>query len=184
MKSYLRWITAKYMPLDTCDDQHFRAMCASYSSKGGDLCSSTVIQEVASTSAMVRAVVSDMLKGEFFAVTADHWTSTATEAYLATTAHYIDSGFNLKSVTLACTPHSGEQTGAETKKAIITAITSFGLTYQSMVCVVTDTAPNMTLAGRLYDCDFHYCADHVLELTTGMKYKIYVHRVLQTLINT
>ena len=26
MKSYLRWITAKNMPLDTCDDQHFRAI--------------------------------------------------------------------------------------------------------------------------------------------------------------
>ena len=65
MKSYLRWITAKYMPLDTCDGQHFRAMCASYSSKSGDLCSSTVIQEVASTSAILRAVAS----GEYFPVT-------------------------------------------------------------------------------------------------------------------
>ena len=69
MKSYLRWITPKYMPLDTCDGQHFRAMCASYSSKSGDLCSSTVIQEVASTSAIVRAVASDILKGEYFPVT-------------------------------------------------------------------------------------------------------------------
>ena len=65
------------MPLDTCDDQHFRAMRASYSSKSGDLCSSTVIQEIASTSAMVPAVASDILKGEYFAVTADHWTSVA-----------------------------------------------------------------------------------------------------------
>ena len=65
MKSYLRWITPKYMPLDTCDGQHFRAMCASYSSKSGDLCSSTVIQEVASTSAILRAVAS----GEYFPVT-------------------------------------------------------------------------------------------------------------------
>ena len=74
MKSYLRWITAKYMPIDTYDDKPFRAMCASYSFKCSDLCSSTVIQEVASTSAMVHAVVSDMLEGEYFAVTADHWT--------------------------------------------------------------------------------------------------------------
>ena len=44
MKAYLKWMTSRYLPLDTCDDKFFRAMCAAYSSKGGDLCSSTVLQ--------------------------------------------------------------------------------------------------------------------------------------------
>ena len=134
----------------------------------------TVIQEVRTTAAMVRAILMEMMKGETFAITSDHWTSNDMVAYLAITGHFIDSEFNLHSVTLGCNKHSGEQTGIETKRAIIESLTSLGLSVESMVCVVTDTAPNMTLAGRLYDCDFHYCADHVLELTTGISGFYYI----------
>ena len=41
-----------------------------------------------------------------------------------------------------------------------------------LVGIVTDTAANMTSAGRLYHCPLHYCVAHNLELTTKLAFNV------------
>jgi hypothetical protein len=52
------------------------------------------------------------LKGKYFFVTIDHWTSIANENNAALTLHTIDN-FVLKSLTLSCVIHEGGSTATE-----------------------------------------------------------------------
>ena len=67
---------------------------------------------------------------------------------MAATSHYIDDGWNLRSLTLGCSPHTGETTGVLTEKLLMDTIHSFDLKDEHLVAVVSGTAANMTAAGR------------------------------------
>jgi len=110
------------------------------------------------------------LKYQNFAITSDHWTSCATEAFFAITAHFIDDDWNLRSICLGCEPHTAKATGTNIHLSIVQKIEQFGLNIDQLVCTVSDTASNMVVAGSNFRAPHHYCVAHVLELTSKLAF--------------
>ena len=166
MKEYIRWIVETFQPINTCDNIYFRKMCSALSStKTQFLTSYTVLREMLKVKDQVTEAMKEYLIGQHFALTTDRWTSCANETYMAATLHYIDEAWTLRSLTLNCTPHTGETTGVLTKKLLKEAWESYNLEERHLVAVVADTAANMTAAGRLYSAPLIYCAAHTLGKT-------------------
>lgn len=107
-----------------------------------------------------------MLRGVKYALTSDHWTSAGGTTFLAVTCHFINENWELVSVTLSCTEHSGRTTAADCKREIKAALEVYQLDIKDAVALVTDTENTMTLLGKMIEGDHHYCVAHVLELTT------------------
>jgi zinc finger BED domain-containing protein 1 (E3 SUMO-protein ligase ZBED1) len=144
-------------------------MCSTLNPKASAaLCSSTVSKETLKVKDQCIEAMKSFLVGQYFALKTDHWTSCANESYMAATLHFIDNGWEIRSLTLNCSHHSGETTGVLTKKLLKEAWESYNLKEEHLVAVVSDTAANMTAAGRLYPCPLIYCAAHTLELTSGI----------------
>ena len=170
-EAYLRWVTETYQPFDSCNNEFFRLMCGSLNRKAQPLDRKTVARKISEKATLVKAGLMEMLKDRFFALTCDHWTSCAMQAYLAVTIHWIDDNWELISATLSCNEHSGEQTGIESRRILKEAWEAYGLKEEHLVGVTTDTAANMNSAGILYPCPHHYCLAHVLELTTKLAFE-------------
>ncbi len=114
------------------------------------------------------------LKGKYFSVTLDHWTSIANENYAALTLHTIDN-FALKKLTLSYLKHEGGPTATEMDDQLAVDLETWGLSAETFVAMVTGTASNMTKLGKLVEEKYvstvpHYCADHNLQLTTQKSY--------------
>ena len=113
-----------------------------------------------------------MMKGKYYSLTADHWTSCANRSFMAATVHFITDDWKLRSHTLCCKEHIGDHTAPNILLNINNVMVQFDLTTEVLVATVTDTAPNMNSLGQLLEDDLNnptahlYCADHVLELTT------------------
>ena len=88
------------------------------------------------------------LKGKYFSLTIDHWTSIKNEIYAALTLHTIDD-FALKSLTLSCLKHEGRSTATEMDDQLSDDLDLWELPIEKFVTLVTDTASNMTKLGKL-----------------------------------
>ena len=115
---------------------------------------------------LVIEILKVMIGDNKFAITSDHWTSVARSTFLAVTCHFINSDWENVSLTLSCSEHSGRTTAPQCKEEIEKALKKYGLKLSNAVALVTDTENTMTALGKIIDGDHHYCAAHVLELTT------------------
>jgi hypothetical protein len=106
-------------------------------------------------------IIKSMVKGQKFALTSDHWTSTGGITYLGITLSFINKDWKLVNLTLSCTVHSGRTTAAACKKEIMAALQLYDLNISD-----ADTENTMALLAKIIDGDHHYCIAHVLELTT------------------
>jgi hypothetical protein len=100
LEAFVKWSIMTYQPLNTCDDPYFRAFCDS-------LCPGTKVysrekirKEVQIQAAEAKFRISQLVSGEYIALTTDHWTSVANESYLALTAHWIDANWVLNYRTI------------------------------------------------------------------------------------
>ena len=169
MKEYIRWIIKTFQPISTCGNPYFRRMCNAWSSRNSNTISaSTVTKEMLKVKDQVMEAMKEFLIDQHFALTTDHWTSCSNETYMASTIHYIDEGWIPRSMTLSCDPHTGEIIGVLTAKLLKEAWEVFNLNEDHIVAVVSDTAANVTAAGRHYPCPLIYCAAHNLELSFGI----------------
>jgi CRISPR/Cas system endoribonuclease Cas6 (RAMP superfamily) len=78
VKDYLRWIVEKSLPISTGDDEHFRKMISGLNKKTSEKVSNRfkLITELEKIEINVKTGLKDMLKRRYFAMTADHWTSS------------------------------------------------------------------------------------------------------------
>lgn len=125
------------------------------------------------------AVLSEILKDEYFALTDDGWTSRRNKSYTAVTAHWIDDNWKLNSCTLGCKPKEGRATAVDHVAAVESMMAKFSLSYKKLVANVTDTEATMIAAGRLLidhslanggKASWGPCVDHVLECSTGIAF--------------
>lgn len=169
--TYLRWVVMTYQPIATCEDPYFRDMCKSLNVNYKNIGRAKVTEHLKNVSEFVKQSLILALAGNHVAITCDHWTSVANVSYLAATVHFINEDWELVSFTLSCKEHSGSTTAPDVLREVKKAWEAFGITEKSLVAIVTDTAPVMTLFGKLLDeqCGVAhvYCTAHVLELTTG-----------------
>ena len=172
LASYMKWTVMTYQPIATCEDPHFRAMCSTLNPNVAPFGRAKVTSLMKDTSEYVKQTLILSLVGMYCAITTDHWSSVANVSYLAATVHFIDENWELVSFTLSCKEHSGSAKAPDVVRELKKAWESFGISTQSLMAVVSDTAPVMAAFGRLMYDDygvFHvYCAAHVLELTTGI----------------
>lgn len=115
---------------------------------------------------LVIEILKVMIGNNKYALTSDHWTSVQGTTFMAVTIHFINSDWELISLTLTCSEHKGRTTAQQCKAAIEHALKRYDLELSNAVALVTDTENTMTALGKLIDGDHHYCAAHVLELTT------------------
>ena len=169
MKMYCRWVVRTYQAIDTCNNPEFRDMCAALNPKASVIDRKSALDEIIKTKIVVKEELKSILKGEYHAVTFDHWTSVAGHAYTAATVHFIDDMWELHTATLCCEYHTNESTAPEIRREIHAVRTDYGLDLDKLVSITTDTASNMNSAGMLFEehdqVPHHYCFAHVFELT-------------------
>ena len=142
-----------------------------------------VTKVVSEQAARVKATLKKELGDKHFALTCDHWTSLAGHNYLGVTAHYITESWKLRSFTLSCNEHTGSSKADDILRKLKNAWTTYELSSDRMMGVVTDTAPVMGSFGRQLpkSVPHFYCVDHVLELTTVLHLHSLTHSLTHSL---
>jgi len=87
---FLDWMIQTYQPLSTCESESFRAMCKSLNKKApviGRECIGCLIQTKFHEA---QTKMKHILKGRWYALTTDSWTSLAKVGYVTCTVHFID----------------------------------------------------------------------------------------------
>lgn len=117
----------------------------------------------------VREKLSSMLRDvEYISITADTWTSIATESYLTITVHYVSHEWLLKSHVLGTLLLEERHTGEHLSTCIVEMLSKFGVSPSKVVAVVHDNASNMVSALSIlkstYGTESIRCTAHTLQL--------------------
>lgn len=97
-------------------------------------------------------------------LTTDCWRSSANESYLALTAHYMTTDFELQSVLLECAQIFDTHTSENLAKEIIRIVEEFSLK-DKVILVVSDNVSNITSAVKKHFGWQHFgCYAHSLNL--------------------
>ena len=117
------------------------------------------------------------LKDQSVSITSDIWTSVALDGYLSVTGHYIDNDWVLQNKNLSTKPMNERHSGVNIAAAIKSVATEFGI--DSIPCLVTDNASNMSVASREAGVPHSGCFAHTLQLCVedGLKLNP-IHRAL------
>jgi hypothetical protein len=169
-----KWAVDDCQPLYVGESKSFKAMIHAANPKIGTPDAKALKRKLQIQKELATTTMKTFFKGKFFSVTLDHWTSIANENYAALTLHTIDN-FVLKKLTLSCLKHEGGSTATEMDDQLAADLETWGLSAETFVAMVTDTASNMTKLGKLVEEKYvstvpHYCADHNLQLTTQKAY--------------
>ena len=127
-----------------------------------------------------------MLKeeGKSIALTTDGWTSKATESYNATTAHFIDSRWELRSCVLETSLFPENHTAINIKDKVHAAVETFHVPDGKVIGVVHDEAASMMKAGRNMQDEFGWetnaCSAHLLQ--TCIRHAITSNTSIATLL--
>ena len=111
-----------------------------------------------------------MIKGKYFSLTTDHWTSVANENYGAVTLHFIKE-FELKTFILSCTKHENGVSAEDMVNQLVRELDIWGLEKDFFMAAVTDSTSHMNAFVRPIEgwcakhLRHHYCVDHVFHLT-------------------
>lgn len=96
-------------------------------------------------------LVKDALKStkNKIALTADAWTSVATEAYLGISCHFISDDWELTSLCLTTMPLEERHTGPNIAAWIQQAVERFEIPPSKIVAIVHDNGSNVVLAANI-----------------------------------
>jgi hypothetical protein len=175
-RKFGRWVVEDGMPLTCGQSESFKAMIQ-VANKNVDMpCYKTTVDMLHAKKLDSSNRLKAYIKGQYFSITMDHWTSLANENYGAITLHFIDN-FQLKAFVLSCTKHENGCRAIEMERQLVTDLQHWGLEKAFFVCCVTDSASNMNSLGEMLDgwadaphLRHYYCADHILQLTAVLAY--------------
>lgn len=113
-------------------------------------------------------IKSELISVEFVCLTTDAWTSTAMEAYLGVTAHYM-KGWELKNCALAVKPLEDRHTGKNVAEWLESVWNDFGIPPHRIVAIAHDNGSNIVNAIELLKFKYAWiqsirCAGHTLQL--------------------
>jgi hypothetical protein len=162
-QTLLQMITSDFQPLSVVEDAGFRAysnaLNPSYTLPSKKVLSNTLlpakfIETYNKSKEMIKDAVS-------VTVTTDCWTSCNNESFIALTAHYIDSNFDIKNLLLEVSAYSHNHTSANLATEIRRIITDWGLDDSNILLAVSDNAANIKkaikdeLKWRFFGCLAH-----------------------------
>ncbi len=167
-----KWVVEDFQPFNVRESKSFKAMIKALNPKLNPPDAKTLRRKLHLTKATASANMKTFLKGKYFSVTIDHWTSIANQNYAALTLHTIENSV-IKSLTLSCLKHKGGSIASELDDQLSDDLDLWGLSADKFIAIIKDAASNMTKLGRLVEekCPNtvpHYCADH--NLTTQKAY--------------
>jgi len=146
--SFARWVVEDCMPLTICKSESFKAMISTCNSHVVVPSYQTLFSFLQSVKSASHANMKKFLKGKYFSVTLDHWTSLAMENYGAITIHTIDN-FQLYSFVLSCMKHPNGCTAVEMESQLLSDLEYWGLDKSYFVACITDSASNMNSSSLL-----------------------------------
>ncbi|XP_044155622.1 E3 SUMO-protein ligase ZBED1-like [Bufo gargarizans] len=102
------------------------------------------------------------------ALTADIWTSVATEAYLGITCHYIGDDWKMNSICLTTMPLEERHTAAHIAEWLEEVLERFQIPPKKIIALVHDNAANMVAAANILEEKHGWssirCTGHTLQL--------------------
>ncbi|XP_059183544.1 E3 SUMO-protein ligase ZBED1-like [Centropristis striata] len=121
--------------------------------------------------------VKETLRGvnSFLTLTADVWTSRATEAYLGVSCHFLTEDWKMKTLNLSTMPLEERHTGANIMTWMEEVLAKFDILPTKIKAVVHDSGSNMVAAMRLLEEKHGWasirCAGHTLQLIVNTALK-------------
>ncbi|CAM4570827.1 unnamed protein product [Leuciscus chuanchicus] len=112
------------------------------------------------------------------ALTADIWTSVATEAYLGITCHYIGIDWQMESICLSTMPLEERHTAQNIAGWLEEILDKFEILPDKISAIVHDNGANIVAAARLLEEKYGWaslrCTGHTLQLvlTSALKHQI------------
>ena len=176
------WIAMTYQPLCTMVDFFFRRMCQALNPKAGkeiEIGKDGLKTAILNQAAEVKVLLERFLKGQWFALTLDGWTSIQGISYLGVTIHWISDSWTICSCALGCFAKSGRSAAVDYLNELNRVLEKYGLDFTTFVAAVTDTEATMNLFGKLLVQEslqrggglfWNGCVAHILELTTGIAF--------------
>ncbi|XP_059184868.1 zinc finger BED domain-containing protein 4-like [Centropristis striata] len=111
----------------------------------------------------------------FLTLTADVWTSRATEAYLGVSCHFLTEDWKMKTLNLSTMPLEERHTGANIMTWMEEVLAKFDILPTKIKAVVHDSGSNMVAAMRLLEEKHGWasirCAGHTLQLIVNTALK-------------
>ena len=114
------------------------------------------------------------LKGKYFSITTDGWTSFANVGYVTCTDHFMNKEtWTHHSIVMGLFEKTGGSTADDVVNYCKSQITLFALSYCEAVSIVLDTEPTMIAAGPIFvqrslkvggKTKWLGCIDHLLQL--------------------
>ena len=154
------------LPIYTVEKEGFRSMVKALDSRyelpSRVHFSQSVIPDLY---ASTRAKVAEQLAGvDFFAATADLWSSIGLKPYLGYTLHYVDKEWNLRSLSLSTSFLPEDHTGDVLAEAFTETLEEWNLCPTKQVCMTTDSGANIVAAARILKWTQISCFGHNLHL--------------------
>jgi hypothetical protein len=147
-----RMIAQDTLPISFVEGNGFRELMA-YIEPGYDVpCAKTVKKRLEGLHTASKVKVREMLQQTpSVSLTTDCWTSSATESYMALTAHYINpQSFSMASWVLTTQQFEGRHTGVHIRDKLLEIMRDWGVEDKTTI-MVHDNASNMNLASELSD---------------------------------
>lgn len=161
----VRWMVLTFQPTSTVEHATFKDLLHCINSKIRVPSRRDIVADLLATEATAREGILRELEGQFVALTQDAWTSSAVQAFLSLTVHYMDAQFKLHSLPLECSPFPGSHTALAIAAKTEEMLSRAGISPAYVSAVVADNAANQVAAGALADFDSVACAPHTLQLT-------------------
>lgn len=107
-------------------------------------------------------------RADFVAITADIWTSVATDSYLTVTAHYLNEEWEMKSAISGTLPLLESHTANNLAIWIKEMVEDSGIRTEKVVAFIHDNCKNIANAGKVLESENGWislsCAGHTLQL--------------------
>ena len=166
------WVVEENEPLNAVGKRSFRRMLQTVDEHCPLPTAANVRDDIMYLGKVAREALKLELKGKYFSVTTDHWTSPNDETYSCLTVHWIENG-EMHRAVLAFEVFHGTTTGVALGADFQRVFDLFDFDLKYVVAVVTDTTGNMNTFGeclRQKGVAHLYCVDHVLNLNSKLAY--------------
>ncbi len=104
---------------------------------------------------------------DFYASTADMWSSRATEPYISLTVHYITSDWSLNSCCIQTSFFPDDHTGENIASGLKHFLQEWNLDEEKQVCLTTDSGANIVKAVTINMWTRLSCFGHCLHIAIG-----------------
>ena len=174
LTDHVTYMIAKdMMPLNTVEKSGFKRMVYAFDKKY-ELPSRKYISQMAIPTlynATRANVESELREVQFYAMTADLWSSVGMVLYLSLTVHFIDNSWEYRNRCLQTSFLPSDHTGDNLADALKAALASWELKEEQQVCITTDNGSNIIHATNILKWQRVPCFGHNLNLAITNSFK-------------